>query len=102
MNSCLEVSAEREPEWLLQAAEDGHAPAMHAFALQCNVLEHRRRWLREAAHEGYVRPCTTMDCAARIPGKKYIGSGWPLKKGICEPCIILAWSATIPANADVG
>jgi hypothetical protein len=37
MNSCWEVSDDTEYEWLLQAAEDGYAPAMHASALQCDV-----------------------------------------------------------------
>ena len=54
MSNSLEVSADTEQEWLRQAAENGHAPAMHALGLQCEVLERRKRWLRDAAHEGYV------------------------------------------------
>ncbi|MFZ1932551.1 MAG: hypothetical protein WCB27_04785 [Thermoguttaceae bacterium] len=54
MSVCLELPVEHEEDWLKQAAEDGHAPAMHAFALQCDGHHDRRRWLREAAREGYV------------------------------------------------
>ena len=54
MSTCLEPSVGKHEEWLRQAAEDGHAPAMHALALQCASDDERRRWLREAAHEGYI------------------------------------------------
>lgn len=43
-----------EQEWLRQAAEDGHAPAMHASAPQCNAHKHQRRWFQAAAHKGYI------------------------------------------------
>ena len=59
MSVCLESSVDTEQDWLRQAAEDGHVPAMHAFALQCDRHDERQRFLREAAHEVTFRPCTT-------------------------------------------
>ena len=60
MGTGLESSVRRKEPWLRPAAEDGHAPAMHAFALQCDSHQERRRWLRGAAHEDTSRPCPIM------------------------------------------
>jgi hypothetical protein len=72
MNGCLVLCAEIEDEWFRQAAEAGQAPAMHDAGLQgdgygqeywlpamCEVgllssnLDEKRRWLEEAARNGW-------------------------------------------------
>jgi len=60
MSTCLESSVDERAPWLRQAAEDGHAPAMHAFALQCDSHRNENDGFERLRTKGTSRPCTIM------------------------------------------
>lgn len=46
--------------FLHRAAQDGHAPAMYQYALQCGDPHERLRWIRRAAGAGYARAINAL------------------------------------------
>ena len=59
MSVCLESSVDNGEDWLRQAAEDGHVPAMHAFGLQCDGHDERSDGFERPLTKATFRPCTT-------------------------------------------
>ena len=61
MNACLETSTAAEQDWLRQAAEVRHAPAMHAFAFSAMATTSGGDGCARPLTKATFQPCMTTD-----------------------------------------